>query len=483
MELAKPHTRHSRPRLALALALGAFLATAAPAAVHAGGNAYPIAPAYPVAEAQIAISAGAYGAVRSIEIELNKSLIVDLPAGVAEVVVSQPSIAAGVMRSRTRAIVQGIAEGATNIIFIDDAGRTISILDVNIVQPPLEVGRALEATLARVIPGSNIRVETLSNNSINDKIYFVLTGTVNSAEDKAVAEAMASQLSESDGPTGSPIIEVTGPQQVMLQVTVSEIRRDVAKQLGINLSGTVTLGNSTFGFNSTQTSVSNGIGGSFPLGDSVQINAGIRALENRGALRLLAQPTLTAMSGQPAEFLVGGEIPIQTSSINGTSIQYKQYGIQLAFTPTVRRNGQVALTIDTGVSELQAGTAAALTTRDVKTSVELPAGSTLAIGGLLSESASRSVDQIPGIGDIPILGALFRSNAYRRQETELVILVTPYLVQPTTPANAIPVPTDKSYIADDAEAFFLGAIEKRYGVGATGEIRGGFSGSVGFALD
>lgn len=482
MELAKPHTRHSRPRLALALALGAFLAAAAPAAVFAGGNAYPIDPAYAPAEAQIAISAGAYGAVRSVQVELNKSMIVDLPAGVAEVVVSQPSIAAAVMRSRTRAIVQGIAEGATNIIFIDDAGRTISILDVNIIQPPLEVGRALEATLRRVIPGSNIKVETLTNNSVNDKIYFVLTGTVQSAEDKANAEAMAWAISESDGEGGS-LIEVIGPQQVMLQVTVSEIRRDVAKQLGINLSGTVTLGNSTFGFNSTQTSVSNGIGGSFPLGDSVQINAGIRALENRGALRLLAQPTLTAMSGQPAEFLVGGEIPIQTSSINGTSIQYKQYGIQLSFTPTVRRNGQVALTIDTGVSELQAGTAAALTTRDVKTSVELPAGSTLAIGGLLSESASRSVDQIPGIGDIPILGALFRSNAYRRQETELVILVTPYLVQPTTPANAIPVPTDKSYIADDAEAFFLGAIEKRYGVGATGEIRGGFSGSVGFALD
>ncbi|QQR38572.1 type II and III secretion system protein family protein [Devosia rhizoryzae] len=482
MEHAKAHTHRFRPRLVLALAIGTLLAAMAPASVFAGGNAYPAAPVYPAADAQIAISAGAYGAVRSLEVELNKSMIVDLPAGVAEVVVSQPSIAAAVMRSRTRAIIQGIAEGATNIIFIDDAGRTMSILDVNIVQPPLEVGRALESTLARVIPGSNIRVETLSNNSINDKIYFVLTGTVNSAEDKAVAEAMAAQLSESDGPSGS-LIQVTGPQQVMLQVTVSEIRRDVARQLGINLSGSVTLGNSTFGFNSSQTNVSNGIGGSFPLGDSVQINAGIRALENRGALRLLAQPTLTAMSGQPAEFLVGGEIPIQTSSINGTSIQYKQYGIQLAFTPTVRANGQVALTIDTGVSELQAGSSAALTTRDVKTSVELPPGTTLAIGGLLSESASRTVDQIPGLGNIPILGALFRSNAYRSQETELVILVTPYLVQPTTPANAIAVPTDNSYITNDAEAFFLGAIEKRYGVGATGEFRGGFSGSVGFALD
>ena len=147
-------------------------------------------PAFAQAQAQVTIASSAYGAVRKLEVEMNKSMIVDLPAGVAEVVVSQPGIAAAIMRSRTRAIVQGLEEGSTNIIFIDDAGRTISVLDVDIILPPLQVGRALEATLARVIPGSNIKVETLTNNSVNDKIHFVLTGTVLSAEDKANAEAM-----------------------------------------------------------------------------------------------------------------------------------------------------------------------------------------------------------------------------------------------------------------------------------------------------
>lgn len=469
MEKAKAFMPRRPLRAVLKLVSAALIASLAPAM-----------PALAQAQAQIAISANAYGAVRSLELELNKSMLVDLPAGVAEVVVSQPSIAAAIMRSRTRAIVQGMQEGATNIIFLDDAGRTISVLDMRIVQPPLAVGEALQDTLRRVIPGSNIKVETLSNTSLNDKIYFVLTGTVRTAEDKAIAEAMASQLSESDGPTGS-LIQVTGAQQVMLQVTVSEIRRDVAKQLGINLSGNISIGNVNLGFNSTQTNAPNGISGSFPLPGG-QINASIKALEERGALRLLAQPTLTAMSGQSAEFLVGGEFPIPVLDANNrTTVTYKPYGIELNFKPVLRSNGMVALDIDTGVSEVQAGSYA-LSRRDVKTSVELPPGSTLAIGGLLDERSSRAVDQLPGLANIPILGALFRSNGYRSQQTELVILVTPYLVNPS-PINSIAVPTDYSTIGGDAEAVFLGKLEHIYGVGATGEFRSGYSGSVGFVLD
>lgn len=435
-------------------------------------------PAFAQAQAQVTIASSAYGAVRKLEVEMNKSMIVDLPAGVAEVVVSQPGIAAAIMRSRTRAIVQGLEEGSTNIIFIDDAGRTISVLDVDIILPPLQVGRALEATLARVIPGSNIRVETLTNNSVNDKIHFVLTGTVRTAEDKANAEAMANAIADTEG-EGS-LIQVTGPQQVMLQVTVSEIRRDVANQLGINLSGTATIGNLSVGFNGPTATAGHGVDVGWSNAD-LQINAAIRALQDRGALRVLAQPVLTAMSGQSAEFLAGGEFPITTSNINGTTITYKPYGVELNFSPVVRSNGSINLAVDTSVSEIQAGTNA-LTRRDVKTAVELPAGSTLAIGGLLQERQSRSISQLPGLGDIPILGALFRSTEYISQQTELVILVTPYLVSPSQ-ANTIAVPTDNVTITNDAEAFFLGTIEKQYGVGAAGEFRGGFSGSVGFVLD
>ncbi|HEV7346387.1 MAG TPA: type II and III secretion system protein family protein [Devosia sp.] len=430
-------------------------------------------------ENHLTIAATAYGATRPVEIEVNKSMLIDLPAGVAEVIVSQPNLAAAIMRTRTRAILQGMAEGATNIFFLDDAGRTISVLNVTIVQPPFEAGRALEAALARVIPGSNIQVETLSDSSVNDKLYFVLTGTVLTAEDKANAEAMANAISENDG-EGS-LIRVIGPQQVMLQVTVSEVKRDVAKQFGINLSGTLSIGNANFSFNNSSATANSGVAGSFGVGD-LQINAAIRALETRGALRILAQPTLTAISGQPADFLAGGEVPYYTvDPLTGArSVVFKPYGVELSFTPVVKANGIIALQVDTSVSDPQSD--GSMTKREAKTSVELPAGTTLAIGGLLQETTRQQIDQLPGLGNIPILGALFRSRDYQTEQTELVILVTPFLVGPS-PLNAIPVPTDRTREATDAEAIFLGKLETMYGVGSSGEMRGGFSGSVGFVLD
>lgn len=458
-------------RRAAGLVLAPMLATAL--LMAAGVNA-PLAE-----ETHVTIASTAYGATRAVEIQVNKSILVDLPAGVAEVIVSQPNLAAAIMRTRTRAILQGMAEGATNIFFLDDAGRTISVLSVTIVQPPFEAGRALEAALARVIPGSNIQVETLSDSSVNDKLYFVLTGTVLTAEDKANAEAMANGISESDS-EGS-LIQVIGPQQVMLQVTVSEVNREVAKQFGINLSGSMSVGNVNLGFNNTVASgTTNGVSAVGSMGD-LNINAAIRALETRGALRVLAQPTLTAISGQEATFLAGGEIPYGTTDANGArTVVFRPYGVELSFTPVVRSNGMVALSVDTSVSEPQ--TNGALTKRQAATSVELPAGTTLAIGGLLQETTRQQIDQLPFLGDIPILGALFRSRDYQTQQTELVILVTPYLVGPS-PANSIPLPTDRTAVASDAEAIFLGKLETMYGVGSTGEMRGTFSGSVGFVLD
>ncbi|ODT76050.1 MAG: hypothetical protein ABS76_32480 [Pelagibacterium sp. SCN 64-44] len=458
-------------RILLSLAAAALLTALAPAA-----------PAFAQAQAQVTISANAYGAVRKMDVELNKSMIVDLPTGVAEVIVSQPNVAAAIMRTRTRAIVQGITGGDTNIFFLDDNGRTIQVLDLRVIEQPSQVGNALEAALARVIPGSHIRVESVTLGDDTNRV--VLTGSVPTAEDKERAQDVAIQFA-GDPKNVANILNVSGAQQVMLQVTVSEIRRDVAKQLGINLSGSATIGNASFGFNST-TTVGEGWGAhgataGFPIGD-VQINATLKALENRNALRLLAQPVLTAVSGQPAQFLVGGEFPLNTRDSNGVvSTTFKEYGVKLNFTPTVKSNGNIGLVVNTGVSELQAGTTS-LSRRDVNTTVELSAGTTLAIGGLLSETSSRDMNQIPGLGNIPILGALFRSNEYRSQQTELVILVTPYLVN-SSPVNSIPVPTDTMLIGGDAEAVFLGKLEHIYGVGATGEFRSGYSGSVGFVLD
>ncbi|WP_240232074.1 type II and III secretion system protein family protein [Devosia lacusdianchii] len=437
-------------------------------------------------ETHLVVSGAAYGATRAVVLEVNKSMLIDLPAGVAEVIISQPTVAAAIMRTRTRAILQGVEAGSTNVFFLDDAGRTISVLDLRIIQPPSEIGRALEATLARVIPGSNIKVDSVSDGAIDGKTHFVLTGTVLTAEDKATAGALAADISDEPESNPAGLLQVIGPQQVMLQVTVSEVKRDIAKQFGINLSGSLSVGNVNLGFNNSVTGLgglttSNGLNASgIGLGD-LNITAAIRALETRGGLRVLAQPTLTAISGQEANFLAGGEIPYGTTDALGNrTVIFRPYGVELSFTPVVKANGLIALTVDTSVSEPQ--TSGALTKREANTSVELQAGTTLAIGGLLQEASRQQIDQLPGLGNIPILGALFRSRDFQTEQTELVILVTPYFVSPS-PANSIPVPTDTATIASDAEAIFLGRLENMYGVAGSGEFRGSISGSVGFVLD
>ncbi len=430
-------------------------------------------------ETHLSVTAAAYGATRQVKVDVNTTMLVDLPAGAAEVIVSQPAVAAAIMRTRTRAIVQGVAGGKTNIFFLDDQGRTIAVLDVVVDEPESGMGRSLEAALARVIPGSNIKVEAVTGSNTDNITHFLLTGTVLTAEDKSIAEQLASDLSGGE-PRGS-LIQVIGPQQVMLQVTVSEVKRDVAKQFGINLSGTLSVGSTNLSFNNATTTGTNGAAGTFGLGN-LQINAAIRALETRGALRILAQPTLTAISGQPAKFLAGGELPyaVIDPTTQQRTVIFKPYGVELAFTPVVKSNGTIALAVDTSVSDPQ--TDGSLTKRQANTSVELAAGTTLAIGGLLQETTRQQINQLPGLGNIPILGALFRSRDFQTQQTELVILVTPYLVQPSS-ANAIPVPTDGSTVASDAEAIFLGRMENMYGVAGSGEIRGSIKGSVGFVLD
>lgn len=473
-------TRHTikLPRLpARRPLLAALLAAALTGAVPLPGAL--------AADSQLTVAATAYGATRNLELELNKSMIVDLPAGVAEVIVSQPNIAAAIMRTRTRAIIQGITGGDTNVFFLDDNGRTIQVLDLRVIEEPSQVGNALEAALARVIPGSRIKVESVTLGQSTNRV--VLTGTVLSSEDRDRAMAVAVQFAGSPDNVAN-IVDVAGAQQVMLQVTVSEVKRDVAKQFGINLGASFSVGTTDLSFGSNPTAVgdlpNSGVGVGFNIG-SVGITAALRALEGRGALRMLAQPNLTAVSGESAKFMAGGELPYYTyeddSNGNRTrTVLFKPYGVELNFTPVVKSNGVIALNVHTSVSEPQAD--ASLTKREADTSVELPSGTTLAIGGLLQETSRQQINQMPVLGNIPILGALFRSRDYQTQQTELVILVTPYLVNPS-PANTVAVPTDYSTVPSDAESIFLGAIERRYGVGANGDMRGSLSGSVGFVLD
>lgn len=412
------------------------------------------------------VSEGAYGASQAITVAINKSMIIDLPADAREVIVSQPSVTNVIMRSKRRAIVQGTSSGSTNIFFLDSVGQAISVIDVTVG----DNAGTLLAALKSVLPTSNIQVSSFGENGL------VLSGTVESGDDMEKALSIAARF-VGDAERVANAITVSGSQQVMLKVVVAEVRRETLKELGINLSGSVSVGNVNLGFNSQQTDGTNGssIGITNP---NFTLNAAIRALTDRDALRLLAEPTLTAISGSPAEFLVGGELPFEVIDQSGVATtEWKPFGVELEFTPTVKSNGIVALQINTSVSELR--TDGALNKRSVATSVEVGFGDTLSIGGILQDSVRQQIAGLPGLSRIPILGALFRSREFQRSQTELVILVTPYQAEVNAP---VALPTDAYQLSTDAEAIFLGQMEKNYGVGSD-QFRGGYDGSVGFVLD
>ncbi len=445
-------------------------------------------PAMAATQSHLQISRGALGATQHVEIGLNKSLIVDLPVPASEVIVSNPSLAGAVMRSKQRAIIQGNAIGETNIFFLDKSGARISVLEVVVTQD----SSGLASMLARLLPGSRIKVETMTT---ADGPRLVLSGWAQSADDVGKAVAVAGQYAGGDANVAN-LITVGGAQQVALKVTVAEVSRDTVKQLGINLDASLNagglstsllnapgLGGASGAVSSGKATVGFGVGG-------FSLKATLKALERRGAMRTLAEPTLTAISGQEAEFLAGGEYPVPSGIDNGVvSFTFKKFGVNLKFTPTVKSNGVIALNVETSVSEpttdggftINGVTIQATKERSAKTSVELMSGSTLAIAGIIQDQVRQQFNSMPGIDKIPILGALFRSRDFIHSQTELMILVTPMLAQPGAPVD---LPTDHLNFASDAEAIFLGRMESLYGVGGSDSAgNGNYHGHVGFVLD
>ncbi|SEA47635.1 pilus assembly protein CpaC [Pelagibacterium halotolerans] len=425
-------------------------------------------PATAATSPHLRIAHSELGRTQYVEIGVNKSIIIDLPVEAGEVIVSQPDVANALMRTRTRAVIQGIATGETNILFLDPSGAGIAVIEISVAQD----SSGLAATINRLLPGSRVQVQSFANS-------VILSGDVQSGDDMEKAVAIAAQYVGGEANVTS-VINVAGGQQVALKVVVAEIKRDAAQALGINLSGSLSVGALNLGLNSApETGDSAGsYSGDFSQG-SFSIDASLQALQSQNALRLLAEPVLTAMSGQEANFHVGGELPIRVVSDGEESYDYKEYGIKLNFSPTVRSNGLIALDINTQVSEISDTISGALNTRSASTSVELPAYQTLAIAGLLEERTRRQINELPGLGNIPILGALFRSYEYSTSQTELVILVTPVIAQPS--AAPVATPNDFYQPSSNAEAMFLGRMESMYGVGGT--AGGQFRGSVGFMLD
>ena len=429
-----------------------------------------------------------------VRIGLNKSIVIRLPAKAHDVIVGNPEIVDAVVRSKNTAYLFARSVGQTNIFFFDESGQQILNLDLEVT---VDV-TALRNLLQRSIPGTKITADSV-NNSI------VLGGTAPNAAEAKLAEDLARKFITrvvaflpSDSGDSSGIIntiKITGEDQVMLKVRIVEVQRSVLKQFGVDLQALFSVGK--FAFNlASLTQVGGAIDAITPntgykgvyTSGATSIGAVIRAMEQDGVLKTLAEPNLTAVSGQSAKFHAGGEIPYRTcdttTAITDCTVTFRNFGVSLGFTPVVLSEGRINLKISTEVSEIAAltiGGFPTLDTRSAETVIELPSGGSMMLAGLIKDTTRQLVDGTPGLKKLPVLGALFRSRDYTSNQTELVVIVTPYIVgsvaekELATPADRINTPTDRQTI-------LLGRLNKVYGT-AGQNPDGVYHGNVGFIVE
>jgi pilus assembly protein CpaC len=441
----------------------ASLGTAVAAALTAGLAAVTVAPA-------MAQPANAVAPSDVVTLSVGTGQMVRLPGTMSDLFVANDAIADVQVRSTNQIYIFGKAAGQTTVYATDRSGRVIYSANVRVGQNLASVDQMLQMAM----PEANIRATPMSG-------LILLTGTVAQPSDAEEAERLA-QAFVGEGTQVVSRLRTATPQQVMLQVKIAEVSRSFVRELGVNLSAIDTTGGFNFGlFRGTRGSATDpatglpinrferiadgnwaieGAGRLFGL----DIASAIDLAENNGLVTTLAEPTLTALSGETASFLAGGEFPIPVSqSLGAVTIEYKQYGVGLAFTPYVLEDGRISMRVRPEVSELSTEGSIrlngfdvpALTTRRAETTVELGSGQSFMIGGLLRNAHTNTVDRAPWLGSLPVIGALFRSNRFRRAETELVIIVTPYLVQPVS-ANQIALPTDGFRTANDGQRVLLG---------------------------
>jgi pilus assembly protein CpaC len=452
---------------------------------------------------------------RRIVLALSKATVVQLDADARDVLVSNPEIVDAVVRTPRRIFLLAMKTGQTNAFFFDGAGHQILSLDIRVEKDTGDLGSMMHAN----IPGSNIKVSGLNDN-------VVLTGTVNNASDSTRAQDLAARFA-GDPTKVVNMLSIAGGEQVMLKVRIAEMDRNIAKQFGVNLQEAamvagvpiiastqnqfglighaLTDASSQFGsvcpsaFLPGQTSLQQIGTGAFsnqtgtlltktiPCASPNNIQGVLQALDQIGLVHILAEPNLTAVSGETARFLAGGEFPVPAGrdTQGNVSIQFKDFGVGLSFTPVVLGPGRISLQISTEVSELSNTgaftlnansttdpltgvttttpglTIPALSVRRAQTTVELPSGGSFAIAGLMQHTTKQVLEEFPGIGNMPVLGALFRSRDFQNNETELVVLVSAYLVSPTTEAK-FDAPTDGYQLPTDPETILLGHLNAVY---------------------
>ena len=476
------------------------------------------------------VSVGQGDALQRVDLGLNKSLVIDLPQDAFDILVANPAVADAVTRSSRRIYLFGRQVGETNIFVFGENGEPIANLDLRVER---DVG-TLESDLARYIPGSNIEVEIVNDN-------VVLSGEVLTPQDASRATQLASAfLNGGQLGTGSNdplavifgddessvinLITVLGENQVTLKLTVAEVQRSVLKQLGVTFDGNVNasvLNGSNFNLNdltggtqSSQTAMGlSGLNGnSFSFGAQlggddlgIGFDATLRLLNQTGVMRTLAEPTLTAVSGQEARFAVGGQYqilggidvePAETEVLPDGSVLRRpstttlesrdvSYGVSMAFRPVVLSSGRISIALSTRVSEPTAagsqpvanGTFLSLRTREASTTVEMPSGGSFMIAGLIRDDVRQTIAKTPGLSSVPILGSLFRSRAFTRDETELVIIATPYLVRPVA-RTELQRPDDNFQPENDTKSLLLGRVNRIYG--NRNKPSGPYHGNIGF---
>ena len=498
-------------------------------------------------------SRGNFPLAKRISLGLSKSVMIQFPFELKDVLVSDPEKVDAVVQASNRVFLIAKKLGQTNAFFFDTKGQQILTLEVSV---GADLG-GLDTLLKRLVAGSNIKTEMAGS-------AVVMSGVVRTPLDAKRATDIACQFvaanksvgtNASAGTTTSTsngvnvtsrsqtegqynaqtqnqasacgsdtklvinLLTVEGEEQVMLKVTIAEVQRSLLKQFGVNIGALVNSGNFSTailsqnalpltsaaglgtlplpGISGSALGLANGVTNYTNSGIDTLFSAGntqmagvLRALERDGLIRTLAEPNLTAVSGETAKFLAGGEYPVPVVDSDGKlSVTFKEFGVGLAFTPMVMSEGRISLKIESEVSELTNEGAVVLSSiqipalkkRQAKSTVELPSGGSLAIAGLLSESTRQNVDGFPGLKDVPVLGTLFRSRDFQKSETELVVIVTPYMVRPTS-RQKLARPDDGLAPASDLKANFLGHLNRIYGKGRAlppGDLKGDY----GFIVD
>lgn len=411
-----------------------------------------------------------------LPLSVGRGQLINLPSPIADVFVSDDSIADVQVRSSTQIFVFAKKAGESSIFATTRSGAVVYSANVRAGNNT----NSIDSMLKLAMPDANI-VATPMNGMV------LLTGTVGAPDDSAEAESLV-QAFVGEGTKVLSRLRTATPLQVNLQVKIAEVNRSIVKEIGANLLTRDTTGGFLFGLSQGRGvgTITTGANGETVYSlNNLGLGAGKTSIaaagkifgldvlsaldlaETQGLVTTLAQPNLTALSGETASFLAGGEFPIPISQDLGTvTIQYKQYGVSLAFTPTVLADGRISMRVRPEVSELSnEGTirlngfdVPGITTRRAETTVELGSGQAFMIGGLLRNAQTNTIQRAPGLGNVPILGSLFRSTSYRKGETELVIIVTPYLVKPVNP-NEIALPTDGFRSSSDLERLLLGKMD------------------------